>query len=86
MCQEVLRMKLIIFAGGLGTRISEETDYIPKPMVKIGNKPILWHIMKTYSYYGFNEFIICLGYKGNIIKEYFLNRFKYDSDITSTSF
>jgi len=64
-------MKLIIFAGGLGTRISEETDYIPKPMVKIGTKPILWHIIKYYSAFGFSEFIICGGYKINIIKNYF---------------
>jgi glucose-1-phosphate cytidylyltransferase len=64
-------MKLVIFAGGLGTRISEETDYIPKPMVKIGNKPILWHIIKYYSFFGFSDFIICGGYKINIIKNYF---------------
>ena len=64
-------MKLVIFAGGLGTRISEETDYIPKPMVKIGNKPILWHIIKYYSVFGFTEFIICGGYKINFIKDYF---------------
>ena len=64
-------MKLVIFAGGLGTRISEETDYIPKPMVKIGKKPILWHIIKYYSIFGFSEFIICGGYKINIIKNYF---------------
>jgi glucose-1-phosphate cytidylyltransferase len=64
-------MKLVIFAGGLGTRISEETDYVPKPMVKIGNKPILWHIIKYYSVFGFSEFIICGGYKINIIKNYF---------------
>jgi glucose-1-phosphate cytidylyltransferase len=64
-------MKLVIFAGGLGTRISEETDYIPKPMVKIGTKPILWHIIKYYSVFGFSEFIICGGYKINIIKDYF---------------
>ena len=64
-------MKLIIFAGGLGTRISEETDYIPKPMVKIGKKPILWHIIKYYSCFGFSEFIICGGYKINVIKNYF---------------
>jgi glucose-1-phosphate cytidylyltransferase len=64
-------MKLVIFAGGLGTRISEETDYIPKPMVKIGKKPILWHIIKYYSVFGFSEFIICGGYKINIIKNYF---------------
>ena len=66
-------MKLVIFAGGLGTRISEETDYIPKPMVKIGNKPILWHIIKYYSIFGFSEFIICGGYKINIIRDYFKN-------------
>ena len=65
-------MKLVIFAGGFGTRLSEETDYIPKPMVKIGNKPILWHIIKYYSTYGFSEFIICGGYKINFIKNYFL--------------
>ena len=64
-------MKLVIFAGGLGTRISEETDYVPKPMVKIGKKPILWHIIKYYSVFGFSEFIICGGYKVNIIKKYF---------------
>ena len=64
-------MKLVIFAGGLGTRISEETDYVPKPMVKIGKKPILWHIIKYYSVFGFSEFIICGGYKINIIKNYF---------------
>jgi glucose-1-phosphate cytidylyltransferase len=64
-------MQLVIFAGGLGTRISEETDYIPKPMVKIGKKPILWHIIKYYSVFGFSEFIICGGYKINIIKDYF---------------
>jgi len=75
-------MKVVILAGGFGTRLSEYTDLIPKPMVEIGGKPILWHIMKIYSSYGFNEFIICLGYKGNVIREYFLNRMKYDSDIT----
>jgi glucose-1-phosphate cytidylyltransferase len=64
-------MKLVIFAGGLGTRISEETDYVPKPMVKIGKKPILWHIIKYYSFFGFSDFIICGGYKINIIKNYF---------------
>jgi glucose-1-phosphate cytidylyltransferase len=64
-------MKLVIFAGGLGTRISEESDYIPKPMVKIGKKPILWHIIKYYSFFGFSDFIICGGYKINIIKNYF---------------
>lgn len=75
-------MKVVIFAGGLGTRISEETETRPKPMVEIGGKPILWHIMKIYSYYGFNDFVICLGYKGYIIKEYFMNYFLHDSDIT----
>ena len=66
-------MKLVIFAGGLGTRISEETDYIPKPMVRIGKKPILWHIIKYYSFFGFSEFIICGGYKINNIINYFKN-------------
>jgi glucose-1-phosphate cytidylyltransferase len=75
-------MKVVIFAGGLGTRISEETEAKPKPMVEIGGKPMLWHIMKMYSHYGFNEFIICLGYKGYIIKEYFMHYFLYNSDIT----
>jgi glucose-1-phosphate cytidylyltransferase len=75
-------MKVVIFAGGLGTRISEETDARPKPMVEIGGKPILWHIMKMYSQHGFNEFIICLGYKGYIIKEYFMHYFLHNSDIT----
>lgn len=75
-------MKVVIFAGGLGTRISEETDIRPKPMVEIGGKPILWHIMKIYSHYGFNDFIICLGYKGYVIKEYFMNYFLHNSDLT----
>lgn len=75
-------MKVVILAGGLGTRLSEETSVIPKPMVKIGDKPILWHIMKIYAHYGFNEFVICLGYKGEIIKEYFLNYLHKNSDIT----
>ena len=75
-------MKVVIFAGGLGTRISEETDTRPKPMVEIGGKPILWHIMKIYSHFGFNEFIICLGYKGYVIKEYFMHYFLHNSDIT----
>jgi glucose-1-phosphate cytidylyltransferase len=75
-------MKIVIFAGGLGTRISEETDTRPKPMVEIGGKPMLWHIMKIYSQYGFNEFVICLGYKGYKIKEYFMNYFIQNSDIT----
>ncbi|MBL7703556.1 MAG: glucose-1-phosphate cytidylyltransferase [Ferruginibacter sp.] len=75
-------MKVVIFAGGLGTRISEETDTRPKPMVEIGGKPILWHIMKIYSHYGFSDFIICLGYKGYVIKEYFMNYFLHNSDIS----
>ncbi len=75
-------MKVVIFAGGLGTRIAEETDTRPKPMVEIGGKPILWHIMKIYSHYGFNEFIICLGYKGFLIKEYFMQYYLHNSDIT----
>ena len=75
-------MKVVLFAGGLGTRISEETDTRPKPMVEIGGKPVLWHIMKIYSHYGFNDFIICLGYKGYVIKEYFMNYFLHNSDIT----
>tara|TARA_R110002096_G_scaffold436018_1_gene665134 strand:- start:14482 stop:15258 length:777 start_codon:yes stop_codon:yes gene_type:complete len=75
-------MKAVILAGGLGTRLSEETVSKPKPMVEIGGKPILWHIMKTYSHYGINDFIICCGYKGYVIKEYFANYFKHQSDIT----
>ena len=75
-------MKAIILAGGFGTRLSEETDLRPKPMVEIGSKPILWHIMKTYSQYGINEFVILLGYKGYYIKEYFANYFLHQSDVT----
>jgi len=75
-------MKVVIFAGGLGTRISEETDARPKPMVEIGGKPLLWHIMKIYSSFGFNDFIICLGYKGYLIKEYFMNYFLHNADLT----
>ena len=75
-------MKVLILAGGFGTRLSEETHNIPKPMVTIGNKPILWHIMKIYSSYGFNEFVILLGYKGYVIKEYFANYFLHQSDVT----
>lgn len=75
-------MKAVILAGGLGTRISEESHLRPKPMIEIGGKPILWHIMKIYSYYGINDFIICLGYKGYIIKEYFANYFLHMSDVT----
>ena len=75
-------MKVIILAGGLGTRLSEETDVRPKPMVEIGGRPILWHIMKRYSHYGFNDFIICLGYKGYVIKEYFANYYLHMTDVT----
>lgn len=75
-------MKVVILAGGMGTRISEETSVRPKPLIEIGGRPILWHIMKIYSYHGFNEFIICLGYKGYMIKEYFANYFLHMSDIT----
>ncbi len=75
-------MKVVILAGGLGTRLSEETGLKPKPMIEIGNKPILWHIMKIYSSYGFKEFVILLGYKSYAIKEYFLNYYIYQSDIT----
>ena len=75
-------MKVVLFAGGLGTRISEETDTRPKPMVEIGGRPILWHIMKIYSHYGFNDFVVCLGYKGYLIKEYFINYFLHNADIT----
>jgi glucose-1-phosphate cytidylyltransferase len=75
-------MKAVILAGGLGSRLSEETSLRPKPMVEIGGKPILWHIMKIYSSFGINDFIICLGYKGHMIKEYFANYFLYSSDVT----
>lgn len=75
-------MKVVILAGGFGTRISEETQVIPKPMIQIGDYPILWHIMKTYSAYGFNEFVILCGYKGNIIKEYFAKYFLQNSSVT----
>ena len=75
-------MKVVLLAGGLGTRISEETTIKPKPMIEIGGKPIIWHIMKIYAQYGFNEFVVCLGYKGHLIKEYFINYFLYNSDIT----
>ena len=75
-------MKAVILAGGLGTRISEETSSRPKPMVEIGGKPILWHEMKIYSHYGINDFIICCGYKGYVIKEYFANYFLHMSDVT----
>lgn len=75
-------MKVVIFAGGLGTRMMEETEARPKPMVEIGGKPIIWHIMKIYAAYGFNEFVVCLGYKGYMIKEYFMNYFMHNSDVT----
>ena len=75
-------MKVIILAGGYGTRISEESQYKPKPMIEIGNKPILWHIMNEYSFYGMTEFIICAGYKQHVIKEYFYNYSLYNSDVT----
>ncbi len=75
-------MKVVILAGGYGTRISEESHLKPKPMIEIGDKPILWHIMKYYSKYGFNDFVICLGYKGFVIKEYFANYYLHQSDVT----
>ncbi|SLM11127.1 Glucose-1-phosphate cytidylyltransferase [uncultured spirochete] len=75
-------MKVVILAGGYGTRISEESDLKPKPMIEIGGKPILWHIMKIYSHYGFNDFIICCGYKGYVIKDYFHNYYLHQTDIT----
>ena len=75
-------MKAVIFAGGLGTRFSEKTQYMPKPMIEIGGKPILWHIMKIYSHYGINEFVICAGYKQNVIKEFFMNYYMLNSDVT----
>ena len=75
-------MKTVILAGGLGTRLSEETSTRPKPMVEIGGKPIIWHIMKIYSHHGFNDFIICLGYKGYLIKEFFANYYLHQSDVT----
>jgi glucose-1-phosphate cytidylyltransferase len=75
-------MKVVILAGGYGTRISEESSTKPKPMIEIGGRPILWHIMKIYSHYGFNEFVICLGYKGYVIKDYFAHYFLHESDVT----
>lgn len=75
-------MKAVIFAGGYGTRLSERTDSVPKPMVEIGGKPILWHIMKIYSHYGVKDFVICCGYKQQVIKDYFANFFLYNSDVT----
>jgi glucose-1-phosphate cytidylyltransferase len=75
-------MKVVIFAGGMGSRIAEESHLKPKPMIEIGGKPILWHIMKLYAAQGFNDFVICLGYKGHLIKEYFLNYYMYNSDLS----
>ncbi|MHB0995549.1 MAG: glucose-1-phosphate cytidylyltransferase [Elusimicrobiales bacterium] len=75
-------MKVVILAGGMGTRLSEETDVKPKPMAEIGTRPMLWHIMKIYSHYGFNDFVLCLGYKGYMIKEYFANYFLHQADVT----
>ena len=75
-------MKVVIFAGGLGTRLMEETEARPKPMVEIGGKPILWHIIKMYSFYGYNDFILCLGYKQSMIKDFFLNYYFHNTDIT----
>ena len=77
-----LDLEAVILAGGLGTRISEETENKPKPMIEIGGMPILWHIMKIYSNYGYNDFVVCLGYKGYVIKEYFANYFLHKSDVT----
>lgn len=78
----ISKMKAVILAGGLGTRISEETSTRPKPMIEIGGRPILWHILKTYSHHGINDFVICCGYKGYVIKEYFANYFLHMSDVT----
>jgi glucose-1-phosphate cytidylyltransferase len=75
-------MKVIILCGGMGTRLREETEYKPKPMVEIGGKPILWHIMKHYAHYGYKEFVLALGYKGDVIRDYFLNFYNYNSDFT----
>lgn len=80
--KSVEKEKVIILCGGRGTRIREETEFRPKPMVEIGHKPLLWHIMKIYSFYGFNDFVLCLGYKGEMIKEYFLNYEMLNSDFT----
>lgn len=80
--EKEINMKVVILAGGLGTRISEESHLKPKPMIEIGNQPILWHIMKEYTAYGFNEFVICAGYKQQVIKEYFANYYLHRSDIT----
>jgi glucose-1-phosphate cytidylyltransferase len=79
---EVKEMKVVILCGGLGTRLREETEYRPKPMAKIGNKPILWHIMKSYAHYGFKDFVLCLGYKGEVVKDYFYNYDIYNNDFS----
>src|SRR6266536_794570 len=75
-------MKVVILCGGLGTRLREETEFRPKPMVEIGGRPILWHIMKIYAHYGFREFVLCLGYRGDVIREYFLNYEAMNNDFT----
>src|SRR2546430_684043 len=75
-------MKVIVLCGGLGTRLREETEFRPKPLVEVGGHPILWHIMKTYAHYGFREFVLCLGYRGNVIREYFLNYEAMSNDFT----
>ena len=75
-------MKVVIFCGGVGSRLREETEFRPKPMIIVGNRPILWHIMKLYSHYGYNDFILCLGYKGEMIKDYFLNYDELNHDFT----
>ncbi len=77
-------MKVVILAGGFGTRFGNQTEYVPKPMIRIGSHPMLWHIMKLYMFHGFNEFVLCLGYKGDMIKEYFLNYPFYNNDFTMT--
>src|SRR5580692_5714325 len=82
LCLSGLTLKAIILAGGMGTRISEESHLRPKPMIEIGGRPILWHIMKIYSHYGINDFIICLGYKGYLIKEYFANYLLHSADVS----
>ena len=74
--------KVVILCGGLGTRLREETEFRPKPMVNVGGRPILWHIMKLYAHYGFREFVLCLGYRGNVIREYFLNYEAMNNDFT----
>src|SRR6476646_7504611 len=81
---EVGDVKVVMLCGGKGTRLREETEFRPKPMVEIGGRPILWHIMKLYAYYGFNEFVLCLGYKGSVIKDYFLNYNSMLNDFTVT--